>query len=49
MAATLQQLVSQFKYQNDDLNLHGSRSKNPPVIAPVPSFKSAFSGNYQSV
>jgi len=49
MAATLQQLVSQFKYQNDDLNLHGSRLKNHPVIAPVPSTKSAFSGNYQSV
>ncbi|MCY2974671.1 MAG: methyl-accepting chemotaxis protein [Planctomycetota bacterium] len=49
MASTLQQLVSQFKYQQDDLDLRRSALQSRPLMAPVSGSKAGFGGSYQSV
>jgi methyl-accepting chemotaxis protein len=49
MAASLQQLVSQFKYQHDELDLRRSSLQSRTVIAPVAGGKAGLVGNYHSV
>ncbi len=46
MAAELQELISRFRYQEEEL---GSRAKGKRSVSPVVSFGSNFVGGYQNV